>query len=50
MNRNRILDYDRSLPVKLVRPEDLTKLSFVEDDDTQAPPLPAKIDLNSTTI
>lgn len=37
-------------PLKLVRPEDLTKLSLMEEEDTshQAPPLPLKQDLALT--
>ncbi|CAL4097223.1 unnamed protein product, partial [Meganyctiphanes norvegica] len=34
-----------SMPVKCVRPEDLTKLSLIEEDDLQAPPLPIKVNL-----
>lgn len=35
-------------PLKLVRPEDLTKLSLMDEEDMQAPPLPNKHDLNLT--
>ncbi|KAK4315021.1 hypothetical protein Pmani_013725 [Petrolisthes manimaculis] len=42
------------LPVKLVRPEDLTKLSLTEEEDydgnQQAPPLPTKVNLPDTLI
>ncbi|XP_068246948.1 transmembrane protein 59-like [Palaemon carinicauda] len=38
------------LPVKLVRPEDLTRLSFTEEEDLQAPPLPTKVKLPDTLI
>jgi len=33
------------MPVKCVRPEDLTKLSLIEEDDQQAPALPIKVHL-----
>ncbi|XP_064088700.1 transmembrane protein 59-like [Macrobrachium nipponense] len=38
------------LPVKLVRPEDLTRLSLTEEEDLQAPPLPTKVKLPDTMI
>ncbi|KAK7075133.1 hypothetical protein SK128_009531 [Halocaridina rubra] len=38
------------LPVKLVRPEDLTKLSLTEEDDMQAPALPIKVKLPDSLI
>ncbi|XP_047477702.1 transmembrane protein 59-like isoform X1 [Penaeus chinensis] len=38
------------LPIKLVRPEDLTKLSLMEEEEQQAPPLPTKVKLPDTEI
>lgn len=38
------------LPIKLVRPEDLTKLSLMEEEEQQAPPLPTKVKLPDTDI
>ncbi|XP_050689774.1 transmembrane protein 59-like [Eriocheir sinensis] len=37
-------------PIKLVRPEDLTRLSLMEEDDLQAPPLPMKVKLPDTHV
>ncbi|KAG7173212.1 transmembrane protein 59-like [Homarus americanus] len=38
------------MPVKLVRPEDLTRLSLTEEEDLQAPPLPTKVKLPDSVI
>ncbi|XP_045121803.1 transmembrane protein 59-like isoform X2 [Portunus trituberculatus] len=38
------------LPIKLVRPEDLTRLSLMEEDDLQAPPLPTKVKLPDSDV
>lgn len=38
------------VPIKLVRPEDLTRLSLMEEDDLQAPPLPTKVSLPDTHV
>ncbi|XP_063850992.1 transmembrane protein 59-like [Scylla paramamosain] len=38
------------LPIKLVRPEDLTRLSLMEEDDLQAPPLPSKVKLPDSDV
>lgn len=39
-----------ALPIKLVRPEDLTKLSLMDEEENQAPPLPHKVKLPDNTI
>nr|XP_053644629.1 transmembrane protein 59-like [Cherax quadricarinatus] len=39
-----------SMPVKLVRPEDLTRLSLTDEDDLQAPALPTKVKLPDSII
>lgn len=39
-----------ALPVKLVRPEDLTRLSLTEEEDLDAPPLPTKVKLPDSLI
>lgn len=36
--------------VKCVRPEELTKLSLMDEDDQQAPPLPIKVHLPSSNV
>ncbi|XP_076035112.1 uncharacterized protein LOC143021463 [Oratosquilla oratoria] len=38
------------VPVKLVRTEDLTKLTLTEEEDPQAPPLPSKVKLPDSVI
>lgn len=38
-----------ALPIKLVRPEDLTKLSLMDEEDGQAPALPHKVKLPDNT-
>jgi len=38
------------MPVKCVRPEDLTRLSLMEEDDQQAPALPIKVHLPSSNV
>ncbi|XP_045599056.1 transmembrane protein 59 [Procambarus clarkii] len=39
-----------TLPIKVVRPEDLTRLSFTDEEDMQAPALPTKVKLPDSII